>query len=189
MHISPMVILQRDTLRSHVAQHRRRAWVSAVVGVFMLVVGVAAGIVLPSRAGAEGLGSNAFNPARDSRSTRPCEVYGWREVRARVWAPFPSESREYHWADRVPTWRDDGREIVFADGNAVYAASVDGTKLRRPVREDTTEFYVDGQWRYALKGFVSLDVSSVDGALVCMRRVGPIGPRETNRRFHAAASL
>ena len=146
-----------------------RVGVSGVVGVVwlvVLVVGTAVVLVPPSRAGADGLRSNAFRPARDSTITGPCEVYGWHEVGARSQAPFASETLEYHWADRVPTWRGGDREIVFADGNAVYAVSVDGTKLRRPVREDTTAFYVDGRWRYVLEGFVSLDVSDVDGALV-----------------------
>ena len=100
------------------------------------------------------------------------------------------------WVDRIPIPRSEGREIVFADGNAVYAAAVQGTQLGRLVRENTA-FYmrtsmrtsdagrflqplrwrkrhlgvstanVDGRRsRYGLEGIVSFDVSRVDGALV-----------------------
>ena len=45
------------------------------------------------------------------------------------------------WVDRIPVAREDGREIVFADGNALYAAAVQGAQLWRLVREDTV-FYM-----------------------------------------------
>ena len=160
-----MLALQRAT-----GSPRLRPWpfagVSAAVGVVVLVVlavGMVAGGGGPSRAGAEGLGSNAFSPGRTTTLVDPCEVYGSRRI-----LEFPllhPEFWEHHWADRVPTLRSGGREIVFADGNAVYAASVDGTQLWRPVREDAA-FYVGGRSRYVLQGFVSLGISSVDGALV-----------------------
>ena len=72
------------------------------------------------------------------------------------------------WVDRVPIAREDGREIVFADGNAVYAAAVQGTHLWRPVREYDDFYYgvYGGRSRYGLEGIVSFDVSRVDGALV-----------------------
>ena len=142
-----------------------RWWRRAGVGVVVLVavvVGVVAGVVIPSRAGADGLRSNPFHPSRHG-ITRPCEVYGWRELADRRLDPF---FWDHHWVDRVPTWRGAGREVVFADGNAVYAVSADGTQLWRPVREDTVAFYLGGRWRYVLKGIVSVDVSTVSGALV-----------------------
>ena len=142
----------------------RCAGVIAVVGGVVLVVlamGGGAGIVGPSQAEADGLRSNAFH-----YGVPPCEVYGRGRFDARQLNPFFAETLANQWVDRVPTWRGHGREIVFADGNAVYAASVDGTQLWRPVREDTASFYVDGQWRYVLKGIVSFDGSGVGGALV-----------------------
>ena len=53
-------------------------------------------------------------------------------------------------------------------GDAVYAASVHGTQLWRPVREDDAFYYgvYGGRSRYGLEGIVSFDVSRVDGALV-----------------------
>ena len=129
----------------------RRAGVSGAVGIVALValaVGVVAGVVLPSPAGANGLHSNAFHYGL------PCDgaLARWED----------------HWVDRVPIPRGDGREIVFADGDAVYAASVQGTQLWRPIREDDA-FYigVDGRRsRYGLEDIVSFDVSRADGALV-----------------------
>ena len=163
-----VLTLRRGTWGGPGSRWWGRAGVSAAVGVVVLVVlivGGAAGVVGPSRAGADGLHSNAFSPGRSSGATRPCEVYGWRELADRRPDPF---LWDHHWVDRVPTWRGDGREIVFADGDAVYAVyavSADRTQLWRPVREDSA-FYVGGRSRYVLKGFVSLDASGVDGALV-----------------------
>ncbi len=160
-----VLTLRRGTWGGPGSRWWGRAGVSAAVGVVVLVaaaVGVAAGVVFPSRAGAAGLLSDAFGPSRTSTVVGPCEVYGWHELRDRRLEFWP----ENRWVDRVPTWRGDGREIVFADENAVYAVSVDGTRLWRPIREDTAVFYVGGRSRYVLKGFASLDVSNVDGALV-----------------------
>ena len=142
-----------------------RRWRRAAVGIVVLVVlvvGVAAGVGGPSRAGAAGLRSNAFH-----YGTLPCDRYGQYGLGAGglegVSGPGQRMNR---WVDRVPIAREDGREIVFADGNAVYAASVQGTQLWRPAREDSTFFYVGGRSRYGLEGIVSFDVSRVDGALV-----------------------
>ena len=160
-----VLTLRRGTWGGPGSRWWGRAGVSAAVGVVVLVavvVGVATGVVDPSRAGAAGLLSDAFGPSRTSTVTGPCEVYGWHELRDRRLELWP----ENRWVDRVPTWRGAGREIVFADENAVYAVSVDGTQLWRPVREDTAVFHVGGRSRYVLKGFTSLDVSNVDGALV-----------------------
>ncbi len=178
----------------------RCAGVIAAVGVVALVVlavGVAADVVLPSRAGAEGLGSNDFSPVRDVVSALPCDRYGrYGTGPGGLEGISEPEQRMNRWVDRIPIPRSEGREIVFADGNAVYAAAVQGTQLGRLVRENTA-FYmrtsmrtsdagrflqplrwrkrhlgvstanVDGRRsRYGLEGIVSFDVSRVDGALV-----------------------
>ena len=161
--------VQRATVGAPGSRRWRRAWVSGAVGFVALVVlavGGAAAVVLPSRAGAEGLPSNAFSPGRTTPVREPCEVYGRGRFHARYLNPFFGETLVKQWVDRVPTWRGDGREIVFADGNAVYAASGHGTQLWRPAREDTAVFHVDGRWRYVLEGIVSFDGSGVGGALV-----------------------
>ena len=147
----------------------RRAGVRAgvvVVALIAVVVGVALKVVDPSRAGAAGLRSNASHPSRDSKMwvPDPCDIYGSHAPVDHLLDDFAGQVNR--WPDRVPIWRGDGTEIVFADGNAVYAASVHGTKLWRPAREDTASFYVDGRWRYVREGIVSFDVSRVDGALV-----------------------
>ena len=164
----------------------RSAGVMAAVGVVVLVVGFAVGVGVHDRAdtleapevGARGSFDDqaprtvagqatvGAQPAAGSLmplvvppawpGPSPCEVYGWREGRYRA---------EHRWLDRFPTWRGDGTEIVFADLDALYAVSADGTQLWRPVREEIA-FHVRGRSRYVLEGFVSLDVSDVDGALV-----------------------
>ena len=148
----------------------RRAGVSGTVGIVALValaVGVAAGSGGPSRAGAAGLRSNAVSYV--SYEPLPCDRYGRFGLGAGglegVSGPGQRMNR---WVDRVPIAREDGREIVFADGNAVYAAAVQGTQLWRPVREDDAFYYgvYGGRSRYRLEGIVSFDVSRVDGALV-----------------------
>ena len=149
-----------------------RAWVSAAVGVVALVVlavGVAVGVIGPSWAGATGLRSNDFHPDQTSVSVGPCDRYGRygfgdHDLKRPTWVQ-PWMNR---WVDRAPIMRSDGREIVFADGDAMYAVSVQGTQLWRPVREDDA-FYIGrgrGWSRYRLEGIVSFDVSRVDGALV-----------------------
>ena len=145
----------------------RRAGVSAAVAVVALAMLVVAGVVGPSRAGADGLRSNALRPDQTTVLALPCDVYGWTRG---VGDLYPAMliydvGRENRWVDRAPILRAAGREIVFADGNALYAASVHGTHLWRPIREYAA-FYVGGRWRYALEGIVSFDVSRVDGALV-----------------------
>ena len=160
------LMLQRATVGAPGSRRWCRAWVSAAVGFVVLVVlavGGAAGVVLPSRAGADGVRQQAIGPGRTSPVREPCEVYG----RGRFFASYNDPYRwENRWVDRVPILRSDGTEIVFADGNAVYAVSVDGTQLWRPVREDTAFSYLGGRSRYVLEGIVSFDVSSEDGALV-----------------------
>ena len=161
-----ILALQRGT-----GSPRSRPWpfagVSAAVGVVVLVVGVAVGVGGPSRAGADDLRSNAFSPGRTSYLSLPCDVYGWRgRMHGLVFEMLgDGVRRENRWVDRAPILRGAGREIVFADGDAMYAASVHGTHLWRPIRE-AAAFYIDGRWRYALEGIVSFDVSRVDGALV-----------------------
>ena len=152
--------MQRGTWSVPGPREWRGAGVRAAVGGVVLVavvVGVAAGVVIPSRAGADGLRSNSFSPGPPRPA--PCEVYGQRRFLA-------SYADSHRWVDRARTLRGEGREIVFADGNSLYAVSVDGTQLWRPVREVTTIFHVGGRWQYVLKGIVSFDVSGVDGALV-----------------------
>ena len=149
--------------------HRwHRAWVSAAVGVVALVVlavGVAVGVTGPSWAGATGLRSNDFHPDQTSVSEGPCDRYGRYGFGDH---DLERPSGMNRWVARVPVVRGDGREIVFADGDAVYAVSVQGTQLWRPVRDDDA-FYIGrgrGWSRYRLEGIVSFDVSRVDGALV-----------------------
>ena len=138
-----------------------------IVALVVLVVGVAAGMVLPSRVGAEGLGSNDFHPDQTSVSELPCDSYGRYGYGAGgLEEGSRPGQRMNRWVDRIPVVRGAGREIVFADGDAVYAASVHGTQLWRPARESTAVIHVDGRWRYGLEGIVSFDVSRVDGALV-----------------------
>ena len=101
----------------------------------------------------------------------PCDRYGRRSIPATLsyWEEFRGAGEgENRWADRVPIAREDGREIVFAAGDAVYAASVQGVQLWRLVREDDAFYYgvYGGRSRYGLEGIVSFDVSRVDGALV-----------------------
>ena len=149
----------------------RRAGVSGTVGIVALValaVGVAAGVIAPSPAGANGLGSSNASPY----VVPPCDRYGRFGLDASglegISGPGRRMTRMNRWVDRVPIAREDGREIVFADGNAVYAAAVQGTQLWRPVREDDAFYYgvYGGRSRYRLEGIVSFDVSRVDGALV-----------------------
>ena len=151
----------------------RRARVSGAVGVVVLVAGVASGVVGPSLAGAAGLQSSAFSPPGRSVGVGglPCDRYGRRSIPATLsyWEEFRGAGEgENRWADRVPIAREDGREIVFAAGDAVYAASVQGVQLWRLVREDDAFYYgvYGGRSRYGLEGIVSFDVSRVDGALV-----------------------
>ena len=152
----------------------RRAGVSGAVGVVALValaVGVAAGVIAPSPAGAKGLASSNASPYVEP----PCDRYGRygfyasnRNLRG-IFESSRPRKRMNRWVDRVPIAREDGREIVFAHGNAVYAAGVqETTPLRRLVREDDAFYYAvyGGRSRYGLEGIVSFDVSRVDGALV-----------------------
>ncbi len=150
----------------------RRAGVRAAVGFVALVVlavGVAVGVIGPSWAGATGLRSDAFRPSQTSVSELPCDRYGQYGLGAGGLEGVSEPGKRMNrWVDRSPVVRSDGREIVFADGDAVYAASVHGTQLWRPVREDDA-FYIGsghGRSRYGLEGIVSFDVSRVDGALV-----------------------
>ena len=158
-----MLALERDA-----GSPRSRPWpfagVSAAVGVVALVVlavGVVAGVMLPSRAGADDLRSNAFH-----YGPLPCDSYGQYGLGAGGLEGVSEPGKRMNrWVDRIPVVRGEGREFVFADGDALYAASVHGTQLWRPVREDTA-LYVGGRSRYGLEGIVSFDVSRVDGALV-----------------------
>ena len=142
---------------------------AGVVGLVMLTVGGAAGVVGPSPAGAAGLRSTAFSPSRTVGSPNPCDRYGRFGLDSRGLEGISGSGRPMtrmnRWVDRVPIARADGREIVFAAGNAVYAASVHGTQLWRPA-EESAYFYVGGRSRYRLEGIVSFDVSRADGALV-----------------------
>ena len=119
----------------------RRTGVRAAVGIVALVMlVVAAGVIAPSPAGAKGLGSSNASP---SPSVPRCDRYGWAGSGAGglegidEGRPLTGMNR---WVDRIPVAREDGREIVFADGNAVYAASVQGTQLGRLVREDIASY-------------------------------------------------
>ena len=155
-----VLTLRRGTWGGPGSRWWGRAGVSAAVGVVVLFVGVAAGVVGPSRAGATGLRSNAFH-----YGAGPCDRYGRYGFGDH---DLERPSGMNRWVARVPVVRGDGREIVFADGDAVYAVSVQGTQLWRPVRDDDA-FYIGrgrGWSRYRLEGIVSFDVSRVDGALV-----------------------
>ena len=112
-----------------------------MVGMVVLVVGVAVGSGGPSRAGAAGLRSNALIPSRYVvAAVLPCDHYGLAGAGG-LQGIDETGKRMNRWVDRIPIAREDGREIVFADGNALYAAAVQGTQLWRLVREDTA-FYM-----------------------------------------------